>query len=160
MLFHTWSRYYMSNVWLTSAPLCLLTKGTLFEDKGEKQSKRGICIWECINRMHSKSPLFFNYLYSPSETEVKSLSVPDSSNGCYPRALCLEVMLTTSPKYVVVFCQITFTVKNSSPQLQNSIFDLIKLSCYIWIRWSVCKKQRYNGRVLYPQIQAVSKSCF
>jgi len=31
------------------------------------------------------------------------VEAPDSSNGCYPRALCLEVMLVTGPKYVVVY---------------------------------------------------------
>lgn len=45
--------------------------GVLYEEKGERRNPQ-VCktVWDYIDRLNKKTPIFYNYMFSPEEEEV------------------------------------------------------------------------------------------
>ncbi|XP_028278958.1 myotubularin-related protein 5 isoform X5 [Parambassis ranga] len=66
--------HYVSNrfrTFLLDSDYERIELGVLYEEKGERKSPQ-VCksVWDYIDRLNKKTPIFFNYMYSPEDEEV------------------------------------------------------------------------------------------
>uniref|UniRef100_A0A8C5QAF9 SET binding factor 1 n=1 Tax=Leptobrachium leishanense TaxID=445787 RepID=A0A8C5QAF9_9ANUR len=66
--------HYVSNrfrTFLLDSDCERIEKGVLYEEKGDRRSPL-ICrsVWEYIERLHKKNPVFYNYMFYPEDGEV------------------------------------------------------------------------------------------
>uniref|UniRef100_A0A8C0H2I1 SET binding factor 1 n=1 Tax=Chelonoidis abingdonii TaxID=106734 RepID=A0A8C0H2I1_CHEAB len=68
------SYHYVSNrfrTFLLDSDYERIELGLLYEEKGERKSQQVYkSIWEYIDRLNKKTPVFFNYMYAPEDGEV------------------------------------------------------------------------------------------
>ncbi|XP_026217915.1 myotubularin-related protein 5 isoform X4 [Anabas testudineus] len=66
--------HYVSNrfrTFLLDSDYERIELGVLYEEKGERKSPQ-VCksVWDYIDRLNKKTPIFYNYMYSPEDDEV------------------------------------------------------------------------------------------
>ncbi|NP_001038623.1 myotubularin-related protein 5 [Danio rerio] len=66
--------HYVSNrfrTFLLDSDYERIELGVLYEEKGERKSTQ-VCksVWDYIDRLNKKTPIFYNYMFSPEEEEV------------------------------------------------------------------------------------------
>ncbi|KFO96545.1 Myotubularin-related protein 5, partial [Calypte anna] len=68
------SYHYISNrfrTFLLDSDYERIELGVLYEEKGERKSQQVYkSIWDYIDRLNKKAPIFFNYMYAPEDGEV------------------------------------------------------------------------------------------
>ncbi|KAG8576609.1 hypothetical protein GDO81_009909 [Engystomops pustulosus] len=66
--------HYVSNrfrTFLLDSDYERIEKGVLYDEKGDRRSPQ-ICrsVWDYMERIHKKNPMFYNYMFSPEDGEV------------------------------------------------------------------------------------------
>lgn len=78
------------------------SSGLLYEEKGERRAQQACrSVWEYVERLSKKTPVFYNYLYAPEDTEVRPRNsgpgswrpvpascLPPTPRSCGPTATC------------------------------------------------------------------------
>uniref|UniRef100_A0A8C8AZ76 SET binding factor 1 n=1 Tax=Otus sunia TaxID=257818 RepID=A0A8C8AZ76_9STRI len=84
------SYHYISNrfrTFLLDSDYERIELGLLYEEKGERKSQQVYkSIWDYIDRLNKKAPVFFNYMYAPEDGEVSALPLPGAPPGVPPSA--------------------------------------------------------------------------
>lgn len=71
--------------------------GLLYEEKGERRGPQACrSVWEYVDRLSKKSPVFYNYMYAPEDAEVSLLGRAWSAGGLL-RTQLLTLRLPPGP---------------------------------------------------------------
>ncbi|KAM7377879.1 hypothetical protein PAMA_013004 [Pampus argenteus] len=65
--------HYVSNrfrTFLLDSDYERIELGVLYEEKGERKSQVCKSVWDYIDRLNKKTPIFYNYMFSPEDEEV------------------------------------------------------------------------------------------
>uniref|UniRef100_A0A8C9VSM7 SET binding factor 1 n=1 Tax=Scleropages formosus TaxID=113540 RepID=A0A8C9VSM7_SCLFO len=65
--------HYVSNrfrTFLLDSDYERIELGVMYEEKGEKKSQQVKSVWDYIDRLNKKTPIFFNFMFAPEDGEV------------------------------------------------------------------------------------------
>ncbi|KAL4659526.1 myotubularin-related protein 5 isoform X9 [Arapaima gigas] len=65
--------HYVSNrfrTFLLDSDYERIELGVMYEEKGEKKGQQVKSVWDYIDRLNKKTPIFFNYMFAPEDGEV------------------------------------------------------------------------------------------
>ncbi|XP_035280334.1 myotubularin-related protein 5 isoform X2 [Anguilla anguilla] len=65
--------HYVSNrfrTFLLDSDYERIELGVMYEEKGERKSQQLKSVWDYIDRLNKKTPIFFNYMFAPEDGEV------------------------------------------------------------------------------------------
>uniref|UniRef100_A0A8C9F521 SET binding factor 1 n=1 Tax=Pavo cristatus TaxID=9049 RepID=A0A8C9F521_PAVCR len=97
------SYHYISNrfrTFLLDSDYERIELGLLYEEKGERKCQQVYkSIWDYIDRLNKKAPVFFNYMYAPEDGEVRVLRPYSNISNLKVWDYYTEETLSEGPSY-------------------------------------------------------------